>query len=77
MCLSRVVNFDPIAAYVSAGATGHPYNVLGDLGTIACLGCCFQIKIQLRRLIRLGLRVPDRRLDRATHKQCHPVNARL
>jgi hypothetical protein len=28
-------------------------------------------------LIRLGLGVHDRCFDRAIHKQCYPVNARL
>ena len=77
MCLSRVVNFDPITAYVASGTRWHPYHVLSAPCNVTCLGRCLEIEIQLSRLIRLGPRVHDRRLDYATHKQCYPVKARL
>ena len=77
MCLSRVVNCDPITAYVGPGTTWHPYHVLSALCSVTCLGRWLEIEIQLSRLIRLGLRIHDRRLDRAIDKQCYPVNARL
>ena len=47
------------------------------LASVTCLGRCLEIEIQLSRLIRLGLRIHDRRHDRAIDKQCYPVNARL
>ena len=77
MCLSLVVNFDPITAYVAPGTRWHPYHALSALCIVTCLGRLLEIEIQLSRLIRLGLRVHDRGLDRAIHKQCDPVNARL
>ena len=73
MLISAVVDFDPITADVTPSAIWHPYHVLSALGTITCLGCWLEIEIQLSRLIRLGLRVHDRCLDRAIHKQCYLV----
>ena len=77
MRLSSVVDFDPIATDMASGPSWHPYHVLSAPYNVTCLGCWLEIEIQLSRLIRLGLRVHDRRLDRAIHKQCYPVNARL
>ena len=77
MRLSTVVDFDPITADMAPGTTWHPYHVFSALCNVTCLGRWLEIEIQLSRLIRLGLRVHDRRLDRAIHKQCYPVNARL
>ena len=77
MRVSLVVDFDPITADMAPGAIWHPYHVLSALCSATCLGCWREIEIQLSRLIRLGLRVHDRGLDRAIHKQCYPVNARL
>ena len=77
MRLSPVVDFDPITAEMAPGTSWHPYHVLFALCNVTCLGRWLEIEIQLSRLIRLGLRVDDRRLDRAIHKQCYPLNARL
>ncbi len=77
MLISLVVDFDPITAEMGPGTTWHPYHVLSAPCTVICLGRCLEIEIQLSRLIRLRLRVHDRRLDHATHKQGYPVNARL
>ena len=77
MLISLVVDLDPITAEMGPGTTWHPYHVLSAPCDVTCLGRCLEIEIQLSRLIRLGLRVHDRRLDRAIHKQCYPVNARL
>ena len=77
MRFSPVVDFDPITADMAPGATWHPYNVLSALYNVTCLRRLFEIEIQLSSLIRLGLRVHDRRLDRAIHKQCYPVNVGL
>ena len=77
MRLCLVVDFDPSTADMAPGTSWHPYHVLSALCDVTCLGRWLEIEIQLTRLIRLGLRVRDRRLDRAIHKQCHPVNARL
>ena len=77
MLISLVVGFDPSTAEMAPGTTWHPYHVLSAPYNVTCLGCWIEIEIQLSRLIRLGLRVHDRRLDRAIHKQCYPVNALL
>jgi len=77
MLISLVVDFEPITAEMAPGTTWHPYHVLRALCNATCLGRLLQIEIQLSWLIRLGLRVHDRCLDRAIHKQCYPVNARL
>ena len=77
MRLCPVIDFDPITADMAPGTCWHPYHVLSAFCNVACLGRWLEIEIQLRRLIRLGLRVHDRRFDRAVHKQCYPVNARL
>ena len=77
MLISLVVDFNPIATEMGPGTTRHPYNVFSAFCIVTCLGCWLDIEIQLSRLIRLGPRVRDRRLDRAIHKQCHPVNARF
>ena len=77
MRLSPVVDFDPVTAEMATGTTWHPHNVLSALCTVTCLRRLFEIEIQLSRLIRFGLRVHARRLDRAIHKQYYPVNARL
>src|SRR6266542_3419042 len=77
MRLSLVVDFDPITADVAPGTSWHPYHVLSAFCNASCRGCSLEIEIQLSRLIRLGLRVHDRPLERAIHKQCYPVNARL
>src|SRR6266496_4045038 len=77
MLVSRVVGFDPTTTDMAPGTSWHPYHVLSALYSVTCLQRWLEIEIQLSRLIRLGLRVHDRRLDRATHKQCHPVNAGL
>ena len=73
MRVSLVVDFDPITADMAPGTSWHPYHVLSALCNVTCLGCWLEIEIQLSRLIRLGLRVHDRRLNRAIHKQCYPV----
>jgi hypothetical protein len=77
MRVSLVVDFDPITADVAPGTSWHPYHVLSAFCNASCLGCWLEIEIQLSRLIRLSLRVQDRRLNRAIHKQCYPVHARL
>jgi len=77
MLISPVVDFDPITAEMRPGTSWRPYHVLSALCIVTCLGRCLEIEIQLSRLIRVGLRVHDRRLDRAIYKQCDPVNARL
>src|SRR5436190_169319 len=77
MRVSLVVDFDPSTADMAPGARWHPYHVLSAFCNASCLGSWLEIEIQPSRLIRLGLRIRDRRLDRAIHKQCHPVNARL
>jgi len=77
MFIPLVVDFDPITAEVGPGTTWHPYNVLSTLCNITCLGCWPEIEIQLSRLILLGPRVHDGRLDRPTHEQCDPIDARL
>ena len=64
MRVSLVVDFDPITADVAPGTSWHPYHVLSAFCNASCLGCWLEIEIQLSRLIRLGLRVHDRRLDR-------------
>src|SRR5262245_1843158 len=77
MRVSLVVDFDPITADMAPSTIWHPYHVLTALRIGTCLGRSLEIEIQLSRLIRLGLRVRDRRLDRAIYEQCYPVNARL
>ena len=77
MRVSLVVDFDPITADVTPGTSWHPYHVLSALCNVTRLGPWLELEIQLSRLIRLSLRVHDRRLDRAIHKQCYPVNVRL
>ena len=77
MLISLVVDFDPITADMGPGTTWHPYHALSAPCNVTCLGRWLEIEIQLSRLIRLGLRIHDRRLDRAIDKQCYPVNARL
>ena len=77
MLISLVVDLDPITAEMGPGTTWHPYHALSVACSVTCLGRWLEIEIQLSRLIRLGLRIDDRRLDRAIHKQCYPVNARL
>src|SRR5438034_7679226 len=76
MLISLVVDFDPITAEMGPGTTWHPYHALSASCNVTCLGRCLEVEIQLSRLIRLGLRVHDRRLDYATHKQCYLVKAR-
>ena len=76
MLIWLLVDFDPSTAEMTPGTTWHPYNVLSAFYSGACLGRWLEIEIQLSRLIRLGLRVRDRRFDRAIYKQCYPVNAR-
>ena len=66
MRLSAVVDFDPITADMAPGTTWHPDHALSALCNVTCLGRWLEIEIQLSRLIRLGLCVHDRRLDRAT-----------
>ena len=77
MRLSLVVGFDPITADMAPGTIWHPYHVLSALCSATCLGRWLEIEIQLSRLVRLGLRIQDRCLNRAIHEQCHPVIARL
>ena len=77
MRVSLIVDFDPITADMAPGTIWHPHHVLSALCNITCLGRWLEIEIELSRLIRLGLCVHDRRLDRAIHKQCYPVNARF
>src|SRR6266545_4751304 len=77
MRLFPVVDFDPITADVAPGTSWHPYHALSALCIITCLGAWLEIEIQLSRLMRLRLRVHDRRFERAIHEQCYPVNARL
>src|SRR5262249_17019643 len=77
MRVSLIVDFDPITADVAPGTSWHPYHVLSAFCNACCLGCSLEIEIQLSRLARLCLRVQDRRLYRAIHKQCYPVYARL
>ena len=66
--LSLVLDLDPITADMAPGTRWDPYHVLSALCIVTCLGCWLDIEIQLSRLIRLGLRVHDRRLDRAIYK---------
>ena len=68
MLISLAVDFNPITPEMGPGTTWHPYHVLSAPCNVTCLGRCLEIEIQLSRLIRLGLRVHDRRLDHATHK---------
>jgi hypothetical protein len=77
MLISLVVGFDPITAEMGPRTAWHPYHVLSAPCNVTCLGRWLEIEIQLSRLIRLDLRVHDRGPDRAIHKQCYPVNARL
>ena len=77
MRLCSVVDFDPITAAMAPGTSWHPYHVFSAPCNVICLGRWLEIEIQQRGLIRFGLRVHDRRLRRAIHKQCYPVNARL
>ena len=70
MLISLVVDLDPITAEMGPGTTWHPYHALSVPYSVICLGRWLEIEIQLSRLIRLGLRVHDRRLDLAVHKQC-------
>ena len=77
MLICLFVDFDPITAEMGPGTTWHPCHTLSAPCNVTYLGRWLEIEIQLSRLIRLGPRVRDRRLDRAIHKQCHPVNARL
>src|SRR6266487_4423915 len=77
MRVSLVVDFDPITADVAPGASWHPYHVLSAFCNASCLGFWLEIEIQLSRLIHLGPSIRDRRLNRAIHKQCYPVHARL
>src|SRR5262249_39789306 len=77
MRVSLIVDFDPITADMAPGTIWQPYHMLSALWSVIRLGRALEIEIQLSRLIRLGLRVHDRRLDRAIHKQCYPVHARL
>ncbi len=72
-----VGNFDPAATRVRTRSRGHPDHVLSAFCGCTCLPCryWFQIKIQLRRLIRLGLRVHNRTLHCAIDHQRYPVNA--
>src|SRR5260370_41286383 len=72
-----VVAVTQITADMAPGAIWHPYHVVSALCSATCLGCWLEIEIQLSRLIRLSLRVHDRGLDRAIHKQCYPVKARV
>ena len=74
MRISLVVDFDPITADMAPGTSWHPYHVLSGFCKATCLGCWLEVEIQLSRLIRLSLRVQDRRLNRPIHKQCYPVN---
>ena len=77
MLISLVVDFDPGTAEMASGAIWHPHRVLSALCNITCLGRWLEIEIELRGLIRLGLRVHDRRFDRAVHEQADAVNPRL
>src|SRR4029077_2809685 len=74
---SLVVDFDPTTAEMGPGTRWHPYHMLSALCSFPCLGRWLEIEIQLSRLIRLDLRVHDRRFHRAVHKQCYAVNTRL
>ena len=49
---------------MAPGTSWHPYHVLSAFCNATCLGRWLEIEIQLGRLIRLGLRVQDRRLNR-------------
>src|SRR6266576_4003993 len=73
MRLPGLVDFDPITADMAPGTRWHPYHSLSVLCNLTCLGLWLELEIQLSRLIRLGLRVHDRRLDRAIHKQRYSV----
>ena len=77
MRFSPVVDFDPITADMAPGTSWHPYHVLSALCNVISLERWLELEIQLSGLIRLGLRIHGRRLDRVIHKQCYPVNARL
>src|SRR4029077_9567728 len=76
--LRAIVNFDPAAANMASCSRRNPDHVLSLL--LACAGLCrwnwFEVKIQLRDLVRLGFRIRDRCLHRAIHYQCYLVNAR-
>lgn len=45
--VSLVVDLDPITAKMGTGTTGHPYHVLPAPCYVICLGCLFEIEIQL------------------------------
>ena len=77
MLICLLVDFNPITPEMAPGAIWHPYHVLSALCNVICLGRGLELEIQLSRLIRIGLRVHDRRFDRTIHKQCYPVNGRL
>ena len=68
MLISLFVDFDPITAEMAPGTGWHPYHALTALCNVTSLGCWLESEIQLSRLIRLGLRVHVRGLDRAIHK---------
>ena len=67
MLISLVVDFDPSSADMASGAIWHPHHVLSALCYSSCLGVCFEIEIQLSRLIHLGLRVHDRGFNCTVH----------
>src|SRR6266481_3685853 len=77
MLICLLVDFNPITPEMAPGAIWHPYHVLSALCNVICLGRWLKLEIQLSRLIRLGLRVHNRGLDCAIHKQCYPVTTRL
>ena len=77
MGVSLGIDFDPIAADMAAGTIWHPYHVLFAICSASRLGHWLEIEVQLSRLVRFGLRVGNRRLHGAIHKQSYPVTAWL
>src|SRR5262249_59816907 len=77
MLIPLVVDFDLVTADMAPGTIWYPHHMFSSLWRVTCLRRWLEIEIHLSRLIRIGLRVHDRCLDRAIHKQCYSVNARL
>jgi hypothetical protein len=67
--LRAIVNFHPATPNVASRRRRHLNHVLSLLLPCACLRGWnwFQIKIQLRRLVRFGLRICNGRLHGAIH----------
>ena len=66
---AAIGNVDPSTAYMASRTRWHPNHVLSLFLPCACLRDWnwLQIKIQLRRLARLGLRIGNGRLHGAIH----------